>query len=195
MTPIRLTYLISAMFFAAQVFTACAQPEAEAESAATVTSAASEATLRQAIDAYDAAVEARNFEQIVTISLPTKVLAVVMDQPDSPQIDTADAYAEMALAIEQAYATVEDFDYQYDLTTIDILKTETGLSYALLPTVTNITLSGYGVKSTGTTLAIFDEDQWFLLNPQDAESIGWFQQAYPSLESVDLQPNEMEVVD
>lgn len=184
MILIRSFYIFSTMVFATQVFSAHAQS----------TDAATEASLRQAINAYDAATEARDFEQIVAISLPPKILAIVMNLPEASDADIEGARTEMIGALETGYASIEDFNYEYDLTNLDIFTTSSGLNYALLPTVTTISLRDLNLKSTGTTLALFDEDQWFLLNSQDEESISWFRQAYPSLETVDLQPNQMEVV-
>jgi len=191
MPLIRLAYLIGTLFLATQIFAACAQSETTQDD---TMGAADEASLLQTVNAYNAAADARDFENVISLSMPEKILTIVMEQPNASEADITTAHTEMVSAIEAAYATIEEFDYQYDLTDIDILTTPSGLNYALLPTVTNVSLSGLSLKSTGTTLALHDENQWFLLNPQDEESIGWFRRAYPSLENVDLQPNQMEVV-
>ena len=199
MRPTKLLYLsVIGLILSLGLATACAQDHAAQEPAASAEANPLEASLLQAISDYDEAVAQGNAEQLVKFGMSPKVLAHLAAEEGHPAgAESHETYIEgtraaMIAAIDGVLKAADEFEYQYDLENPSFQTADTGLQYVRLPTVTNIQLPNIAVTSTGETIAVLDDGQWYFLNPQDAETIEWMKAAYPELQDLQIEPNNME---
>jgi hypothetical protein len=110
---------------------------------------------------------------------------------------TKDAlFAMMTTEIESAMELVTINDFSMDMDTASWQMTPDGsIGYALIPTVTDMTVEGMGkVHATGETLAFQEDDQWYLVRVDDASQALLLTNAYPAFKGVTFTPGAMEVV-
>ena len=189
----RPIWLFTILMFASIPLAACGQPAPDGQ--ATIEQSADKTALMETIEAYDNAYAAKDFNTIIDLSLPDKILAILTTEGGpTDEAGVAAMRQEMVSAFETQLANLSGFSYDVITDEMTIEQTPQGLKYSILPTTALMKLPTYSIKSEGTTLAVHDEGKWYLLNPQDAESISWFKDAYPSLKNLDIQPNKMEVL-
>ncbi|MEO9970546.1 MAG: hypothetical protein ABJG15_12165 [Hyphomonadaceae bacterium] len=180
--------------------TACAEQQTTQETAANADTASLEASLDQAIADYDKAIELGDTGNFVMFGMSPKVLAHLAAEAGEPEgSDNHAAFvdsmrAEMISTFEGVLNAVTKFEYQYDRDNLSFETTDTDLTYTRLPTVANIVLPNQAIRSTGETIAVLDAGNWYFLNPQDAETIGWIKAAYPELQDLQIEPNKTEIV-
>lgn len=93
-----------------------------------------------------------------------------------------------------ATATIEA--HELDLENTQYLQTKSGAPYALIPTrvVLNIPEKGR-LEITRETLALLDEDKWWLMRINDASQVSILQQVYPSFENITFKRSETRSLD
>ena len=161
---------------------------------ATKAAEATKESLIAAFNAYDEAYLTKDAGTLVDIGFSPKILKVLIDQGLLPGVTShQQARYSFVRDFEGLLGVLNSFEASYDLDNLSIETTSSGLSYAIVPTDTAFSFAGSSTTSTGSTVAVFDDGKWYLLNPQDAETIGWIKTAYPSLADVALEPVLMEI--
>lgn len=125
--------------------------------------------------------------------MPVKVIENLTAQAG---ISQEDLFAAMQTEIDSAMSQVTIDDFSMDMDTASWQMTPDGsIGYALIPTVTDMTVEGMGkVHATGETLAFQEDDQWYLVRVDDASQAQLLTTAYPAFEGVTFTPGTMETV-
>lgn len=126
--------------------------------------------------------------------MPDKVVENLAVQAGLSQDDL---FAMMNTEIEKAMEEVTIDDFSMDMDTATWALTPDGSTgYALIPTVTDMTVEGLGkVHATGETLAFQEGDAWYLVRVDDATQVQLLVAAYPAFEGVTFTPGTMDVVE
>ncbi len=125
--------------------------------------------------------------------MPVKVIENLSAQAGLSQ----DAlFAAMQQEIDSAMSQVTIDAFSMDMDTASWQMTPDGsIGYALIPTVTDMTVEGMGrVHATGETLAFAEDDQWYLVRVDDATQAQLLIAAYPAFDGVTFAPGKMDVV-
>ena len=99
-----------------------------------------------------------------------------------------------AFLIEQskrvmASATIEAHDL--DLEAAQYLKTKYDTPYVLIPTRVVLNIPDRGrFEITRETVAIIDDDKWWLMRITDTDQVSMLQQVYPSLANITFSPSK-----
>jgi hypothetical protein len=126
--------------------------------------------------------------------MPDKVVKYLSAQAG---LSETDLFAKMNVEIEKAMeeVTIDDFSMDMDTATWS-LTPDGSTGYALIPTVTEMTVEGLGkVHATGETLAFQEGGDWYLGRVSDATQAHLLIAAYPAFEGVAFTPGTMEVMD
>ena len=125
--------------------------------------------------------------------MPAKVIETLTAQSGLSQDDL---FAAMTTEIESAMTQVTIDDFSMDMDSANWQMTPDGSTgYALIPTVTEMTVEGMGkVKATGETLAFQEGEQWYLVRVDDAAQAQMLVAAYPAFDGVTFTPGKMDVV-
>jgi hypothetical protein len=125
--------------------------------------------------------------------MPAKVIENLAAQAG---ISQKELFAAMQAEIDSAMSQVTIEDFSMDMDTASWQMTPDGsIGYALIPTVTDMTVEGMGkVHATGETLAFAEDDQWYLVRVDDASQAQMLIGAYPAFDGVTFTPGKMEVV-
>jgi hypothetical protein len=125
--------------------------------------------------------------------MPVKVIESLSAQAG---ISQKELFAAMQAEIDSAMSqvTIEDFSMDMDAATWTMTP-DGSTGYALIPTVTDMTVEGIGrVHATGETLAFAEDDQWYLVRVDDATQAQLLVAAYPAFDGVTFAPGKMDVV-
>jgi hypothetical protein len=125
--------------------------------------------------------------------MPVKVIENLSAQSGLSQ---KELFAAMQAEIDSAMSqvTIEDFSMDMDAATWTMTP-DGSTGYALIPTVTDMTVEGMGrVHATGETLAFQEGDQWYLVRVDDATQAQLLTAAYPAFDGVTFTPGTMDVV-
>lgn len=152
------------------------------------------ASLQAAQDEYDRYFEARDFDTIVEIGIPDKLLEEFMAEEGNRNGNKAEYRQVMAQQFDAVFSTVTITDYETDVKSAKIRTTETGRPYAFVPTVIELETQGVRVRADVDMLAIVEDGRWYFLNPADQMSINVFKRAFPDLEPLDIKPQKSTVV-
>ena len=160
-------------------------------SARTVT-AAETASLEQTVANFNAAMTANDFVTVAKV-IPPKVLAFIAKSAN------VDVEALNKIIIEQmakALADVKITTFSMDLLTAEHRELADGTPYVLVPTETVIALpDGSKTRVKSSTLALLDENVWYLLRVSDAQQLQILRQVYPQFVGVEFPAGSMEAVE
>ena len=93
-----------------------------------------------------------------------------------------------------AAATIEA--HELDLDAAQYLKTKYDTPYVLIPTRVVLNMPGRGrFEIIRETLAIIDDDKWWLMRITDTEQASVLQQVYPSLTNITFKPSKTTKLD
>jgi hypothetical protein len=125
--------------------------------------------------------------------MPVKVIENLSAQAG---ISQEELFAAMKTEIDSAMSQVTIDDFSMDMDAASWQMTPDGsIGYALIPTVTEMTVEGMGkVKASGETLAFAEDDQWYLVRVDDASQALMLADAYPAFKGVTFTPGAMEVL-
>ncbi|WP_420391581.1 hypothetical protein [Acuticoccus sp.] len=142
-----------------------------------------EAALVERVDEFNAAIDGRNFETVLSI-VPPRIYETIAEQHG---IDVATLRAVVVDQMEEIFeeATLEEFDMR--VTDAERRTLEDGTPYLLLPTTTVVEAEGVGrMRFENATLALLDEGTWYLLRLDDPNQAAILQQTYPGFAGVEL---------
>jgi hypothetical protein len=105
-------------------------------------------------------------------------------------------FAAMQDEIDSAMRQVTIHNFSMDMDAASWQNTPDGtIGYALIPTVTDMTVVGIGkVHATGETLAFAEGAKWYLVRVDDASQAQLLTVAYPSFDGVTFTPGKMDMV-
>ncbi|WP_308917382.1 hypothetical protein [Jannaschia sp. LMIT008] len=125
--------------------------------------------------------------------MPPSLLQAMADQfgmePD--MLRTA-----MAQAVEGAMAEVELNAFGMDVEAATFGETAEGRAYALVPTMSEMTVPDVGtMRSENTTLMLEEDGAWYMLRIDQPQQIALVREVYPDLAEVPLQLGTTEIVE
>ena len=86
--------------------------------------------------------------------------------------------------------------HELDLDAAQYLKTKYDTPYVLIPTRVVLNMPGRGrFEIIRETLAIIDDDKWWLMRITDTEQASVLQQVYPSLTNITFKPSKTTKLD
>lgn len=159
---------------------------------ATAQTAPELASVRVAIEQFNAAFETGDYAVMLS-AMPPRVLERIASRAGmSPEALLTQLEGQMAALMSQV--TIEDFTM--DVADATWGETTTGLTYALVPTETILRQAGAGrMRSETTTLALQEEDEWYLVRIDNAQQITMLRDAYPEFGDVTFPSGRTEILD
>ena len=147
--------------------------------------------LATAVQAFDTAMRASDFEAVVNASISPKLMASMASSYNVPaeQLKTL-----VIQQMQQAVQTVKIDSFGMDIDHIDYQETTDGTPYALLPSEVVMEVAGTKTKSSGPTLAFLDDGNWYLLNVGQKTQVDVLKSAYASFADVTFPEAKMEAV-
>lgn len=151
---------------------------------------AQQQALTERIATFDAAVRANDIDGIMGV-VPPKVLERLASQFG---LSVDQLIGEMQKQINEVMTDVKVESFGMDTKKVDFV-TEGGLTYGLIPTESVIDLGAAGkLRSTNTTVALLEDDTWYLVRIDNAEQIDVIREVYPMLADVQFPAGTSEPV-
>ncbi|MGL4322125.1 MAG: hypothetical protein ACRCS3_14805 [Paracoccaceae bacterium] len=126
--------------------------------------------------------------------LPGKIIGSLAAQSG---LSEEDLMAGMKAQIDMAFETVTLNEFSMDMNTATWQTTPDGSrGYALIPTVTVMTIEGTGkMRAEGETLSFQDDGKWFLVRVDDPSQVGLLTASYPEFNGVTFKPASLTAVE
>jgi len=151
---------------------------------------AQQQALTERIASFGTAVRANDIDGIMGV-VPPKVLERLASQFG---LSVEQLIAEMQKQINEVMTDVKIESFGMDAKKVDFV-TEGGLTYGLIPTQSVIDLGAAGkLRSTNTTVALLEDDIWYLVRIDNAEQIDVIKEVYPMLADVQFPAGTSEPV-
>ncbi len=139
------------------------------------------------MDGLIAAISAGDFAKTFD-TIPPKLLEAMAGQAGMSVDDMRTAGAAAASAM-MGMVKIESYEYDMDAAKFD--KTD-AREYALIPTTSVMETMGQKMKTTGDTLAMQDDGEWYLLRIEDPSQIQMLHTVYPDMADVEIAPGKIE---
>ena len=105
-----------------------------------------------------------------------------------------EAFKQIAVSqMKAAMAQVEIKEVTFDLDDMVLGTSSTGREYAVIDTVTRMTMAENNIKATGPALAYEDDDKWYVVQIQGPDQAAVLGAVYPDLAEVELPEGTMEI--
>lgn len=151
---------------------------------------AQQQALTERIDTFGAAVRANDIDAVMGV-VPPKVIEQLAAQFG---LSVEQLIAEMQKQIDEVMTDVTIESFGMNTKKVDFV-TQSGLTYGLIPTESVIDLGPAGkLRSTTTTLALLEDDSWYLVRIDNAQQIDVIKQVYPMLADVQFPAGTSEPV-
>lgn len=149
------------------------------------------AAIGVAVDTFGAAMEALDHTAIAD-AIPPRVLAHIAEGA-GVEVDAVRAalVAEMEKLADQA----EIAEYRIDDDGMSVAWLDEDTPYALLPTQTIVRVDDRQVRVSSQTLALQDDDEWYLVRVSDPQQVAILREVYPGFANVEFEPSITEVID
>lgn len=95
--------------------------------------------------------------------------------------------------MKAAMSQVEIKEVSFDLDDMVHGTSATGRDYAVVDTITRMTMAENNIKATGPALAYEDGDKWYVLQIQSPDQAAVLAAVYPDLAEVELPEGSMEM--
>ena len=149
------------------------------------------AALAQAVTDFNTAMGEADYATVVKTIPP----AVVENIAASGGISASELITTIVSQMEEAMAAVKIESFSMDMAAVKYEETPDGTPYALIPTTTVVDAGAGGkFKAMSDTLALLDDDTWYLMSLSDPAQVGILSQVYPSFTGVQFPPGTMEQV-
>lgn len=159
--------------------------------AAEITSAQKE-QLAERITAFDVAIRANDVAEILKVT-PPKIYEFLSEQAGMPVAEL------QKLVIEQMGEVMKDVEIQelsMDTGQTEYLTTPDGTDYALVPSYFVMSTPEIGtIETKSHTLALRDNDQWYLLRIDNPQQLLIMKQVYPSFTNVEFPRGSVKTVE
>ncbi len=149
------------------------------------------AALEATIAEFDAAMKVNDMERVIA-TIPPGVLASIAE---SNGVDVEQLRAAVIEQSAKAMESVTIVSFGMDLENGEFLELADGTPYALVPTETVMDAGSGKLKASSDTLALLDEDTWYLLRVDDAQQVEILRKVYPGFAGVEFAPGTLEPVE
>lgn len=143
---------------------------------------AQEAALKARVDAFNRAFMKEDYDTVIS-TMPPRLLSLLAKRMGFSNANLRKLLVETTANV-MSKATVHSFSMNVPAGSI---KKSGAISYALLPTRTDLTVLGSRSKTDTTTVAIMDSGTWYLVRVDSAQNEADVKTAYPELKSVKLR--------
>ncbi len=143
-------------------------------------------TIAAGMDGLIAAISAGEFASTFD-TVPPKLLEAMATQAGMSTDQLREAGTAAATAM---MGMVKIESYEYDLDGAEFGKTD-AREYALIPTSSVMESMGQKLKTTGDTLAMQDEGEWYLLRVEEPAQIELLRSVYPDMADVEITPGQI----
>jgi hypothetical protein len=148
--------------------------------------------LEQAVQSFDTAMRARDYE-VVANTIPPRILDFVAKQAN---IEVDALRTIVVQQMKAALATVKLEGFSMDLADLTEKELANGEPYVLIPTETVMDSEATGkMVAKSDTLALLDQGTWYLLRVNDLQQVAILRQVYPEFASVEFSGGTMEAVE
>ncbi|MBE7185644.1 MAG: hypothetical protein INR68_14700 [Methylobacterium mesophilicum] len=148
------------------------------------------AALQQTVTRFDRAMRDGDLETIVEV-IPPRVLKQIGDRAG---LDVASVRAATVQQMRSLMSQVKIESFSLDLPKAEHKELTDGTPYLLVPTETVVAAEGTRTKTISDTLAMLDENKWYLLRVSDANQVGMLRQVYPPFAGVSFPETRTEVL-
>lgn len=146
-------------------------------------------SLADAIEKFDAAMKAGDFNAVVEASISPKLMAAMAA---TSKVSADQLKALVVQQMTQAMQTVKIDSYGMDVATADYEQAADGTPYALVPSDVVMEIGDKKMKSSSSTLAITDDGHWYLLNVGQKDQAAMLKSVYPSFAAITFPEAKME---
>lgn len=153
--------------------------------------AADRNAVTQEVAGFEKAVENKDYA-VFFDTVPPKMMQVIADQAGMPVEALEKA---MEAQITKAMGSVQMESFKMDTAAMETGETSAGRAYAKIPTESVMVAPNLGkIRATNTTLALRDEDEWYLVRIDSPAQLSILRKAYPDFEGVSFPQGTMEAV-
>ena len=154
--------------------------------------AAQKEQLAEKIEAFEAAVRVSDVAEVVRVMPPA-----VYEFMAAGSGMSIDSFRDFAIEkISEVMDGIEVLKVEMDVVNVEYLMTPDGFDYALVPSSIEFSLPEVGaIEATSHTLALMDNDQWYLLRIDDPQQLLIITQVYPSFKNVELPRGSYKVLE
>lgn len=146
------------------------------------------AALAARVDAFEAAIGARDYVSVIGF-MPPKMLELVARNANVSVEEARSAFASAAAEV-MSKVTFEFYDMDVELATMGAATD--GALYALIPTINVGVVAEQGkFEARNNTLGILTEGSWYLVRLQEPAQLALFRQAYPNFAQVEIPVGTM----
>lgn len=149
------------------------------------------AQLTAGVAEFTAALKAKNFDGVLKV-MPLKIIPTIAEQAKIPPDELRKA---MVGLMTDALAKVTIDRFSIDLANAEYRELPDGAPYAVIPTVTEMSLSdGRRFKEQAQTVGFLEEGIWRLIRVSDDQQLAILRQAYPAFAKVEIAKASLELV-
>ncbi|OOY09215.1 hypothetical protein [Thioclava sp. F36-7] len=153
--------------------------------------AADRNAVTQEVAGFTKAVDEKDYS-VFFDTVPPKMMQAIADQTGVPKEQLEDI---MRKQINDAMASVTIDDFEMNIAAMKTGETSSGRAYAQIPTSTVMEVPDMGkVRSTNTTLALQDGEEWYLVRIDSPAQIAVLRKVYPDFEGIEFPKGTMEAV-
>ena len=149
------------------------------------------AAVADEVSAFNEAFAAGNLSEVM-MSIPPKVMDGMAEQAGVP-VDEFRAMMVQQVEAMMVDVTVDSFEMDLDAATW--VEAPSGEPYALIPTVTEMTMSDQSMRGETQTLAFEADGEIWLTRIENAEQLALLTEAYPELEGIEVPEGSVVPVD
>ena len=148
--------------------------------------------LAERVTAFDTAIRANDVAKILQVT-PPRIYDFLSEQAGMPVEEL------QKLVVEQMSEVMKDVEVRelaMDISNAKYLTTPDGTDYALVPSHFVMSMPEIGVIETNShTLALRDNDQWYLLRIDNPQQLLIMKQVYPSFKNVEFPRGSVKTVE
>ena len=187
---------VATVFGATLIFSGCsksdapkdtpASPAARAESSNS--EIANKEALLQLIAEFRAAVDAKDYDRVVEISMPPKFLGYFAEMAGTEPGEMRTAVVSQMGAI---MGQVQSFDYAYDEDNIRFETLPDGTVFARMPLDVTMVMAGKTIKAKDHNIGLKENGKWYLVRVSEPELARMFKEAYPEFKDTEFAQQQM----
>lgn len=148
--------------------------------------------LAERVASFNAAMSASDWIEVMGV-VPPRVLDKIASDFG---VEVEALRQEMVAFMDETMAQVSIESFGMAVNETVYTATPDGTPYALIPTETVIDMGEAGkMKTSNTTVGILDEDQWYLVRTDDAQTIAVLRAVYPAFAEVELPAGTTEIIE
>lgn len=192
---------VAALCAVAMSFAGCSKSDAPKDSEATAASRAQivasdvagyKAALMDVVAQYRAAVDAKNYDQIVALSMPPTFLGYFAKMAGT-DIETmrSGVSSQMGAMMSQ----IERFEYTFDEDNIRFETLPDGSVFARMPLDVTMVISGQTITAKDHNIGLYEDGRWHLVRVSEPELARMFKEAYPQFKDIEFAQTQMSIAE